>query len=88
MQLFSDANREIIGEFFVWNYQGKEIEAFRSQSACEAAIRRNFDNGWDDEYIFDKDGSFQFLGLNTDHAYTVEKRDAVNGLPLDFKVSA
>lgn len=80
MQIFTEAHQEIQGKFFVWYYKGQEIEAFRSQSAAEAAIRRNFDNGWDTDYIFDADGSFQFLGLKTDHSYQTETRNGIYGI--------
>lgn len=87
MQEFTQADVEIKSTFYVWTYQSKEIDAFRTQTGVEAAIRRQFKGGWGSDYIFDADGSFQFLGLHTDHSYSVETRDAITGLPLDFKVA-
>ncbi len=80
MQVFTTANAEINGEFYIWYFRGREVDAFRSQSAAEATVRRQFPRGWSQDYIFDSDGMFQFLGLNTDHRITRETRDAVTGI--------
>ncbi len=80
MQAFTEAHQEAEGKFFVWYIDGKEIEAFRSESAVEAAIRRQFKGGWSADYFFDADGSFQFLGVPTAHTYNVETRNAITGV--------
>ncbi len=80
MQVFDETHQEIQGKFFVWRHKGQEIEAFRTKSAAEAAIRRQFAGGWSLDYFFDADGSFQFLGVSTDHSYTTETRNAITGV--------
>ncbi len=80
MQMFTDANREIIGSFHVWYFEGNEIEAFRTQQAAEWAIRRAVKASGSDDYLLDKDGRFLLLGLPTGHTVKVETRDAIIGV--------
>lgn len=47
---------------FVWYRSGKEIDAFPSRQAAEAAVRRTLKLGWGDDVLFDADGSIVIDG--------------------------
>ncbi len=82
MQMFTEKDREITGEFLVWYVNGKEINVYRTMTAAEAAVHRALRTGWSHDWTIDKDGSVLFLGITTGHQLKKEIRNAVNGLEL------